>query len=731
MGVREVQALQQLSGHPNIVSYENAFFSEATRSIFIVTEFVRGSHLFSHLVQRCEPLLEHEVSFIMAQLSDALSFCHTLGVVHRDLKLENVLVSNVSLRLAQRWDPGSETSVWQSEELFSVKLCDFGFAKSLRKYTTQTPLGTNKFVAPEVLLHEKSEKSSRPGRVDGDGNGGCTYDAFKADAYSLGVMMYSMLCLNVPMRDDDPYAYREHKHWANLTDDAKYIIDSTLELDPVKRMSVVDVSHHAWVKMALELEEGHDERTVRRSRSKESVLSSVEIAKAQAAARIAEVSSTRDSVTVPDAPGLQRRSPVARWQGERQDPLVPGTLALHRALVHIQQERAMACWALGGHTPGLGGIDCWEQLQWHFQVTERQLNEAKTLLVKSSSNAGLVGVTGADKLLEHLTKARSTALRSPLRRRSSSNLSDGACGRSASCSSDLSTRSSGAAPPQSHELFDIVCASYNDACGELIEIVVRLLLHALSDCPEGRRAVRRYRLCCAAAEQLARERAIMCGHEDETDPNVAIGAASSDGEAQDAGAAAAATMSSLPTTPRSLSFEELPMSEKRRHRLYNLLEIIGTRKFLLGTVEQDLDDRCSSHMSTADDPLRFSDGFVAPVIGSDEPPLLSRDELLHLEALEKRVLYPILGDVVPTEEWYQELTRFLNELHNRIVVSLVQDMRGSNAAQSMESALGFQIKQSVRTADTGSTSVFACCRTGVKLLLAQAAQRLVALSNQI
>eukprot|EP00928_Gymnodinium_smaydae_P030100 TRINITY_DN22466_c1_g2_i3.p1 TRINITY_DN22466_c1_g2~~TRINITY_DN22466_c1_g2_i3.p1 ORF type:complete len:224 (-),score=51.90 TRINITY_DN22466_c1_g2_i3:50-721(-) len=223
----------------------------------------------------------------------------------------------------------------------------------------------------------------------------------------------------------------------------------------------------------------------------------------------------------------------------------------------------------------------------------------------------------------------------------------------------------------------------------------------------------------------------MCGHEDETDPNVAIGAASSDGEAQDAGAAAAATMSSLPTTPRSLSFEELPMSEKRRHRLYNLLEIIGTRKFLLGTVEQDLDDRCSSHMSTADDPLRFSDGFVAPVIGSDEPPLLSRDELLHLEALEKRVLYPILGDVVPTEEWYQELTRFLNELHNRIVVSLVQDMRGSNAAQSMESALGFQIKQSVRTADTGSTSVFACCRTGVKLLLAQAAQRLVALSNQI
>jgi tetratricopeptide (TPR) repeat protein len=159
--LKEARAAAQLN-HPNIVSVHDAGEFEVApdgRASFIVMELVAGETLYARW-----PLPRAEVLAVARQVCWALDHAHAHGLIHRDLKLENVLITADG----------------------TAKLTDFGLARSLASRMTQegTVIGTVFYLAPEIVLGQPA-----------DG---------RADLYSLGVMLYELVTGRLPFNADDP-----------------------------------------------------------------------------------------------------------------------------------------------------------------------------------------------------------------------------------------------------------------------------------------------------------------------------------------------------------------------------------------------------------------------------------------------------------------------------------------------------------------------------------------------
>jgi eukaryotic-like serine/threonine-protein kinase len=158
---REARAVAQLS-HPNIVTVIDR--GEQDDRQFIVFEYVDGENLKA-LVARDGPLPEREAIELALQVARALGFAHEQGLVHRDVKPQNVLLND-----------GHE-----------AKVTDFGIARSLDVQggltQTGTVMGTSDYIAPE---------QARGSRVDA-----------QSDIYSLGTVLYELLTGEVPFAGDN------------------------------------------------------------------------------------------------------------------------------------------------------------------------------------------------------------------------------------------------------------------------------------------------------------------------------------------------------------------------------------------------------------------------------------------------------------------------------------------------------------------------------------------------
>lgn len=161
--IREIRAAASLA-HPNIVA---AYDSREENGVaYLVTEFVEGMDL-SALVKQRGPLPSAEAIQIVRQAARGLQYAHERGVVHRDIKPQNLMV---------QWMESASSSLRPSA---CVKILDFGLAR-LRSETdsqltnTNMVLGTAAYMAPEQAL--------RPKQVD-----------HRADIYSLGCTMYYLL----------------------------------------------------------------------------------------------------------------------------------------------------------------------------------------------------------------------------------------------------------------------------------------------------------------------------------------------------------------------------------------------------------------------------------------------------------------------------------------------------------------------------------------------------------
>jgi eukaryotic-like serine/threonine-protein kinase len=159
---REAHFMASLQ-HENILHVHD--FLKQEGSMFIVMEYVRGIDLFDLLEKR--RMLPADVAAIIAlAVARALDYAHFRGIIHRDVKPANVMVSRHG----------------------EVKLMDFGIARddSQRDLTeTGTGLGTPSYMSPEQILGDKLD--------------------FRSDIFSLGIVLYQMLTGHKPFIEDDAH----------------------------------------------------------------------------------------------------------------------------------------------------------------------------------------------------------------------------------------------------------------------------------------------------------------------------------------------------------------------------------------------------------------------------------------------------------------------------------------------------------------------------------------------
>lgn len=160
---REVDALKRLSvhEHPNIAQLREFF--ETPKRVYLVTKLAMGGDLLTYINSR-KCLNEDTSRKMIAELLCALDHIHDLGIVHRDLKCENLLIG-------------------QNDSLI---VSDFGFATQQPKNRLLTTFcGSYAYAAPEILTGSSY-------------NGKCT------DVWSVGIILYAMLNGKLPFNDTKP-----------------------------------------------------------------------------------------------------------------------------------------------------------------------------------------------------------------------------------------------------------------------------------------------------------------------------------------------------------------------------------------------------------------------------------------------------------------------------------------------------------------------------------------------
>ncbi|KAJ4153854.1 hypothetical protein LMH87_010323 [Akanthomyces muscarius] len=197
--------------HPHIARLYEVIVTESL--VWLVLEYCSGDELYNYLLDH-GPLPVDKVQKIFAQLVGAVSYVHLQSCVHRDLKLENILFDKHE----------------------NVKLVDFGFTREYegRVNHLQTFCGTICYSAPEMLKGEK-------------------YAGEKVDVWSLGIILYSLLCGELPFDDDDDNITRsrilgqEPKYPDHLPPDAVSLIKALLSKRPILRPSLPEILAHPFL----------------------------------------------------------------------------------------------------------------------------------------------------------------------------------------------------------------------------------------------------------------------------------------------------------------------------------------------------------------------------------------------------------------------------------------------------------------------------------------------------
>ncbi|KAI0970473.1 kinase-like protein [Xylaria arbuscula] len=197
--------------HPHIARLYEVIVTESL--VWLVLEYCPGDELYNYLLKH-GPLPVDKVQKTFTQLVGAVSYVHQQSCVHRDLKLENILLDKHE----------------------NVKLVDFGFTREYEGKSNylQTFCGTICYSAPEMLKGEK-------------------YAGEKVDVWSLGVILYALLCGELPFDDDDDNVTRmkilseEPKFPSHLSSDAVALIKLLLSKRPLLRPSLPEILSHPFL----------------------------------------------------------------------------------------------------------------------------------------------------------------------------------------------------------------------------------------------------------------------------------------------------------------------------------------------------------------------------------------------------------------------------------------------------------------------------------------------------
>lgn len=212
--------------HPHIVQFREVFL---TRDYLgIAMEYAAGGDMFQHVTKR-RGLSENESRWFFQQLILGLDYSHQMGVVNRDIKLENTLLDGSTRPL--------------------LKICDFGYSKHENDSLPKSKVGTPGYTAPEVISNQHYH--------------GQHYNGQQADVWSAGVMLYVMLyCLYPFERPEDRNNDQRFQNilqrilrvdWSFPTaalpvvsSECKDLISRILVGDPNQRITVQQILQHPW-----------------------------------------------------------------------------------------------------------------------------------------------------------------------------------------------------------------------------------------------------------------------------------------------------------------------------------------------------------------------------------------------------------------------------------------------------------------------------------------------------
>merc|ERR1712123_452243 len=244
--LKEIEIYHLCRGQRNIIQLIE-FFEEAG-NFYLVFEKINGGPLLKHIEQR-KCFNEAEASLIIKDLAEAIRHLHHQGIAHRDIKPDNVLCVN-------------------KNSPFPVKLCDFDLCSSvnIEVSTPQllTPVGSLEYMAPEVvdafMIDDYDDEEEE-----------MSYNK-KCDIWSLGIIMYILLCGYAPFSGNcgldcgwergescmdcqemlfSSIQEREvefpEQHWGNVSNQAKDIIKLLLVKDSSIRLDAEEVLDHPWI----------------------------------------------------------------------------------------------------------------------------------------------------------------------------------------------------------------------------------------------------------------------------------------------------------------------------------------------------------------------------------------------------------------------------------------------------------------------------------------------------
>jgi serine/threonine protein kinase len=219
----EIKAGAELKGVPNVIQFLYQLPDERNpEDSFLVFEWVSGKDLFTFLEDRdFEPVPEPVVKDIARQLIGILENVHKHRIAHMDIKLENIVIDPATMK---------------------VTLIDFGlckFAGTSSDYRCRAWCGSPDYAAPEIIVQEP-------------------FDPFRADVFSLGVTLYTLLFGQIPFNYENRVKrlVKEHKNPkiifpknSKVSSVGREVTKKMLKIRAGDRPSIEEIKSHEWLRV--------------------------------------------------------------------------------------------------------------------------------------------------------------------------------------------------------------------------------------------------------------------------------------------------------------------------------------------------------------------------------------------------------------------------------------------------------------------------------------------------